>query len=352
MALCTALLKSEKHCTFKAKYFLKEYNEYYCKKHALSQSNLKMNTTYDSINDIDNLQEIEYQQQITEDSIGSILGDIYYTHNYKLTVVSETKNKYFNELLVADRDDLTQKYILKITKSLAYIEQLMNVSSTYASILPNITKPICVPILSYKQEDQYRLCLIRGWKYNNWYYEVLLLSYPLLMNNNKKLITRLVELIQLSHDNRIVHGSIELRNLVQLKPKRISTTVFKSLENALFWEGRYGQTVEEDASIDSDIIYDSMLCSRNLNQKKHPCRYDDYESLLFLVVNLLGNQLPWVGLTSNVDIVNEKTNFLIALSGNIESMGSAIASMIINSHYDDRPNYSQLSELFIDMLIN
>ena len=263
MALCTALLKSEKHCTFKAKYFLKEYNEYYCKKHALSQSNLKMNTTYDSINDIDNLQEIEYQQQITEDSIGSILGDIYYTHNYKLTVVSETKNKYFNELLVADRDDLTQKYILKITKSLAYIEQLMNVSSTYASILPNITKPICVPILSYKQEDQYRLCLIRGWKYNNWYYEVLLLSYPLLMNNNKKLITRLVELIQLSHDNRIVHGSIELRNLVQLKPKRISTTVFKSLENALFWEGRYGQTVEEDASIDSDIIYDSMLCSRN-----------------------------------------------------------------------------------------
>ena len=62
--------------------------------------------------------------------------------------------------------------------------------------------------------------------------------------------------------------------------------------------------------------------------------------------------MPWVGLTSNVDIVNEKTNFLIALSGNIESMGSAIASMIINSHYDDRPNYSQLSELFIDMLIN
>ena len=352
MALCTALLKSEKHCTFKAKYFLKEYNEYYCKMHALSQSNLKMNTTYDSINDIDNLQEIEYQQQITEDSIGSILGDIYYTHNYKLTVVSETKNKYFNELLVADRDDLTQKYILKITKSPAYIEQLMNVSSTYASILPNITKPICVPILSYKQEEQYRLCLIRGWKYNNWYYELLLLSYPLLMNNNKKLITRLVELIQLSHDNRIVHGSIELRNLVQLKPKRISTTVFKSLENALFWEGRYGQTVDEDASIDSDITYDSMLCSRNLNQKKHPCRYDDYESLLFLTVNLLGNQLPWVGLTSNADIVNEKTNFLIALSGNIELMGSAIASMIINSHYDDRPNYSQLSELFIEMLIN
>lgn len=349
MTLCSALLKSDKHCTFKAKYLLKEYNEYYCKKHALSQANIKMNTTYNSISDITNLQELEYTQQISEDSIGDILGDIYYTHNRKLTVVSETKNKYFNELLVADRDDLTQKYTLKITKSPTYIDQFMNASSTYASILPTITKPICVPIISYIQEESQRLCLIRGWKYNNWYYELSLISYPLLMDNHKKLVIRLVQLIQLSHDNRIVHGSIELRNLLQLKQKRISTTVFKSLENALFWESRYGQTVEENSSIDSNITYDSMLCSRNLNQKKHPCRYDDYESLLFLVMHILGNQLPWIGLTSNVDIVNEKTNFLIALSGNTESLGSAIASMILNCHYDDRPNYDMLSKLFTDM---
>lgn len=365
MTLCTALFKTGKNCTYKAKYILKEYNEYYCKKHALMHSNLKMKTSYNSIDDVDGLNPIGYQPSVVN-NINDILIDIYNNHQLKFILVSEIKEKYyytggsasdiFNEFIVVNKDNDTQKYILKITKSASAIDNAMDISSSYANILPSITKPICVPIISYKttmNPKSYKnnqICLLRGWKYNNWYYELISLSYPLLeldndQNRIKKLIKSLFNLIELSHESRIVHGSIELRNLVQLKEKNISSIVFKSLANALFWQGRYGQTIDEDTEIDSNITFDSLYCSRNLNQKKYPCRYDDYESLLYLIMILLNHDLPWIGLTSSIDIVNEKTNFLITLSKS-NSIGSEIANMILNSHYDDKPNYNKLNELF------
>lgn len=350
MSFCTAIIKSSnKNCSSKAKYFLTEYNKYFCKVHALMHSNIILNTQYESIDDIPNLQEIGYQIQLSDNSLKEIFTDIYQIHNYKLTEISTIKNKKIIEIIVINLNDITEKYILKIVKAPVLIDSCMNISSSYASLLSRLTKLVCVPIISYKKDDQ--ICLVRGWKYNHWYYELSLPSYPLLMNNNKKLLIRLLELIELSHSYRIIHGSIELRNLVQIKEKRISTTVFESLKNALFWEGRYGQTIDEDTTIDSDINFDSNTCARRLNQKSYPCRYDDYESLLFLMVQLLGETLPWIGL-SDAEIVIEKNNYLLSLIDNKKMQPIAeIANIIMNSHYDDRPNYDKLSEYFSQLIV-
>ncbi len=169
------------------------------------------------------------------------------------------------------------------------------------------------------------------------------------MTDHKKLVTTLANLIECSHQYRIVHGSIELRNLTQLKSKRISTTVFESLKNAMFWEGRYGQTVECDSPIDSDISFDSQTCAKRMNQKLHPCRYDDYESLLYITLQLLGTQLPWTGLTIGADIATEKNNFLMhhAASTTNRTAISEIAELPLDSHFDDRPNYGKLMTHFL-----
>ena len=350
MAYCSALLKSEKPCPSKAKYILEEYNLFYCKTHALAHSNLKMNTTYESIDDVPNLHELGTQAQLSDNTIGEILSDMYHTHDRRITVISKKKIKTGYEMIVADAANLAEKYILKVAKAAPHIEQMMDTSAAYAGLLPNLTKPICVPLVSYMQDGN-RLCLVRGWKYGHWYYELGLISHPLLMTDHKKLIICLVELITYAQDHRLVYGSIELRNLAQLKQKRISTTVFESLKNASFWQGRYGQTVECDTPLDSDVSFDSLTCARRMNQKLHPCRYDDFESILYLALHLLNHQLPWSGLLNNSDIANEKTNFLTdQASKKTHSPLVSIAQMILDSHFDDRPNYPKLLECFSAMM--
>jgi hypothetical protein len=345
MTYCTALLKSEKRCASKAKYVLEEYSQYYCKMHALAQSNLKLGATHESIETVPNLRELRGVASISDAHLEEILADISGTHGYRLAVVSKTKVKTHCEIAVVSRNDSRDRYMLRVAKSPAYIDQFINASSAYASLLPVLSKPACVPIVSYIQEETQRMCLVRGWRYGHWYYELALESHPLLRTDPRKLISRLVDLIECTHDYRIVHGSIEMNQLVQLKAKRISTTVFESLKNALFWEGRYGQTVEHGAPLDSDFKFDAITCARRLNQKQYPCRYDDFESLLYLAMQMLGHCLPWVEVASNGDILQEKNAFLHSAASGTSPLGP-IARMILESHFDDRPNYTALRECF------
>jgi hypothetical protein len=350
MSYCSALLKSEKYCSAKAKYILKQYSQPYCGIHALSHSNQKMNTNYETIAEVPSLEMLVDQVVVSEDSIGEILSDIYHKHNHRVTVLSKKKVKTGEELVVADLDNLSDKYLLRVAKTSTHIDQAIGTSSIYASLVSRLTTPMCVPIISYTQ-DGHGTCLIRGWRYGYWYYEMVLLTHPVLMSDLPKLVTTLSNLIKWSHQYRIVYGSIELRNLTQLKAKRISTTVFESLKNAMFWEGRYGQTVECDTPIDSDISFDSQICAKRMNQKLHPCRYDDYESLLYLTLQLLGDQLPWTGLIIGSDIAIEKNNFLRHHAGLTSRTAiGEISTLLLDSHFDDRPDYSKLMIHFMALV--
>ncbi len=354
MSYCTAVLKSNRFCSSKAKYILKEYNQCFCCIHALAQANKKMNTTYQTIADHPALQALIPQSYLSREELGEIMKDLTETHGYSLTVVSTAKVKFGHEITVVDNADYTSQYSLKVIKSLAYTEQYSNAASSYGSLLPNLTKPICVPIISYTQNymknGKPRICLVRGSKYKQWYYELSLIAHPLLLNDSKKLIIRLVELIKHTHDQRLVHGSIELPNLVQLKSKRISTTVFASLNQAMFWEGRYGQYMDENTSIDPDIKFDPSLCARHLNQEQYPCRYDDFESLLYLTMHLTSYALPWIGMADS-DIANEKNTFLLRMAEAKDSPFYTIAKLIIDSHRDDRPDYDNLT-IHFDKLVD
>lgn len=345
MSYCSALLKSGKVCTYKAKYVLLEYNLHYCKSHALSHSNLKMNSSYEAIDAVPNLQELGSCAHVSENIFEEIISDIAQNHNRQLKIITKSKIKIGYELVVTDINTQDDKFILKVAKSMQYIDQMIDASAAYASLLSNLTNPICIPLISYMNNGQLRL--IRGWKYGQWYYELRLISYPLLMNDHKKLITRLVDLLICTHSNRLVYGSIQLHDLVQIKQKRISTTVFESLKNALFWQGRYGQTIDSDTLLDSDITFDQVICARRMNNKIYPCRYDDFESLLYLALQLINYDLPWIGLTNNNEIAAEKEQFIINQANKKDqSPLSIICKMINDSHYDDRPNYSKLHILF------
>lgn len=328
MTFCTATTHLDKHCRFSAKYHLISHNNYYCTKHVLSQSNKILEYEYKNIEDIPGLCIMEESNFEPNE----ILDDIKDLHQLSLSLVAQNyKLVALIELVVKDSDD--NEYVLKIAKAPSSIEKFTAGSSMYASIFRTMYDPICVPIIS---NDQY---LVRGSKYNSWYYELTNKSFPLLHTNNKKLILRLVKLIEMSHLNRIVHGSIEPRNLVQLNRKKISSTVFATLHNAMFWVNRYGTIIESEATIDSVIKYNSLYCSRRLQSKNYPGRYDDYESLLFFAHYLITKTLPWIDMTSPNDIIDAKEMFL-------QEHFSEISTVILNSCYEDRPNYQMLHDEF------
>ncbi len=350
MSLCSTLLKSNNNCSYKAKYELLEHNQFYCKRHALSNSNELLGTNYSSIEDVPNLLPIECISRITPDDISTIFREIKTIFGLSLGLISqEAKTNSSTNLYTGDITNMLEpQYIVKVVKQLSAINRYSNGSSIYASILSSIDEPICVPIES--REINNNLCLIRGSKYNTWYYEVIRPTYQLLGTNCKKLILRLVKLIETAQKNRIVHGSIELRNLSQLRENSISSTVFTSLRNAMFWVDRYGNMVESSATIDKSIVFDTLVCSRRLQQKHYPGRHDDYESLLYLTQHLLGKRLPWIGLDTNIAIVQCKEQYLNDLLYSDEHAGS-IAKIILSSHFGDLPKYSEIYSAFEHLFI-
>ncbi len=347
MSYCSAMVRNN-NCKFKAKYKLNNQNEYFCKLHILSYCNIKLNMNYKSIDDIPNLKIID--EISSENIINEVLQNIYKIHNYKLTKIITNNNKKKIEVLVYINNNELEKYNLTIVKTLKLIDEYMNISSSYASILSILKKPICVPIVSYYQDTLFNnLCLVRGWKYHNWYYELNNIHYPLNIDNNKNLIINLIELIKNSQQCRIIHGSIELKNLVQLEEKKLSSVVFKSLKYASFWGGKYENKVDEESLLDNNIKYDYLICSRRINDKKYPCRYDDFESLLYLTLKLLNYEFPWLGLINHNEIVIEKNKFLLYLKDSNNINLSNLIKLILNSDYEDLPNYNKLLEYFSNL---
>jgi hypothetical protein len=87
-----------------------------------------------------------------------------------------------------------------------------------------------------------------------------------------------------------------------------------------------------------------------LNQKKFPCRYDDFESVLYTIMLLVHGTLPWIELSSDKDIAPQKTIFLKDLATDIESPSGRIANLILECHYDDRPNYALIEAAFEELI--
>lgn len=346
---CVAILKSNNTCTFSAKYELLDHYKFYCKRHALSQTNELLSTEYDSIEEIPSLLPIECVSRVTSADISDILSNIKMIFGLSLTMISqELKTNSSTNVYVGDSTNmLDPQYIIRVVKQGAVIEKYSNGSAMYASICDHIDKPICVPIIPIEIDN--KSYIVRGSKYNNWYYELIKPTYPLLGNNLKKLILRLVRLIELTQKNRIVHGSIELKNLTQLKQNRISSTVFTSLNNGMFWVDKYGNEIESGTNLESVPPVDQLVCSRRLQQKQYPGRYDDYESLLYLTQHLQNKRLPWIGLSTKVSIVQSKDQYLHNLMSSEEDKSSKIAEMILSSHFEDLPNYSKLYLAFEEL---
>ncbi len=352
MSFCSAILKSNKACSFRAKYALVGSNRYFCKKHALSWSNKLLKENYSSIESIPNLRSIENISLITQTDQIMIIQEIKTFFGLSLTIISqEERSNARTDMYVGDSHNMTRtQYMLKIIKQPSMIDRYLNGSSMYASICKYIKDPICVPIASTTIDD--KMYLVRGSKYNSWYYELTVPAYPLLGSNCKKLILRLVKLIEMAQECRVVHGSIELRNLQQLNRDDISTTVFSSLRDGMFWMSRYGNTIEASADIDPSIKFDPLVCARSVQQKKYPNRHDDYESLLYLTQYLLNHKLPWIGVSAKVDIVQIKTQYLTDMIDSGKNGLSTLSTIILSSYFDDRPNYSEIYAAFESLFDN
>ncbi len=356
MVNCMAIQQNSKRCIYSAKYVLEEYNLYVCKMHALSQANARHDASYQFITDIPGLRVLKPLSVGSKETIDKAIAHMKDIHYLFLTdndpkVLSTRKVRNGFELIISMKNYEYQMFI--VCKG---IEDAINVSSSYGYMYSKLKNAVCIPIVSYDQAiaGMTNRCFLRGWNRDEWYYEVKYMAYPLLELDNalsqKKFVTRVLELIKDIHDYHLVSGNVDINQLVQMRSKRLSSIVFNSMENLLQRVGIRGNVVEDGTSLDSSFRFDSTTCARTLNQKKFPCRYDDFESLLYTIMLLVHGTLPWIELSSDKDIAPQKTIFLKDLATDIESPSGRIANLILECHYDDRPNYALIEAAFEELI--
>lgn len=352
MTTCFGILKNGNSCSYKSKYVWEEYTPYYfCAQHIISEVNRHMNTSYSTIEEIPNARIVSKQPMLSQAQISQIVEHIHEAHGYNIRTTEIIRKKNHYEIMAVDlnaESDIEQSLMLYVQRR--YISVAIDASSTYASILHSITKPLVVPIISYEQtfNGQTHICLARGFN-PEWYYHLQRIAYPMLPIDSQtmelKLVSNLTNLIHIMHSHKFVKGSIDIDCLVQLMPKRISSIVFPSMHNMMPRVSRTGITISEDTPLDSDIRFNIQTCAMRMNEKLFPCRYDDIESMLYFIWLITKKTLPWMELSDHTAIAKEKRIFLSNLSQSKTAYGK-IAETIMDAHYDDRPSYGMIRQLF------
>lgn len=356
MVNCMAIQQNTKRCTYNAKYVLEEYNIYVCKMHAISQANECHNATYKFLTDIPGLRSLKPLSVGNKEVIDKVIDHIIKTHalflkDSELKILATRKVRNGFELNICVKD-----YEYQLDIICKNIEDAINVSTSYGYRYDKLKNAVCIPIVSYDKTiaGMINHCFVRGWNRDEWYYEVRYLAYPLLEMDNalnqKKFVIRVLELIRDMHEYNLVSGNMSVNDLVQMRSKRLSSIVFNSMGNLLQRVSLRGRVVEDGTPLESSFNFDSTTCARSLNQKKFPCRYDDFESFLYSLTLIVHGTLPWIELSSDKDIALQKTIFLKDLAMDKDSPSGRIANLILECHYDDKPKYAMIEAAFEDII--
>jgi hypothetical protein len=314
---------------------------------------------YTNVDDIPNLIHIKDIDMIESASCGivdEVLKYIKDTYGKELTLKGYSSEGGFIKSRVTIGDD---KYVLEIYTGL-------DISDLYDSMCLHILmmradskkclSPILVPLLPCSDAKMYYVC---KFVYDKYCYQVRDVSYKLsrfeYTNDNLVKFTKaLLDKIQRLHDHRFTHGDLSNETLVLLYKDDPSSVCIKSSFRLISWVDKYGNVHDQHSSLGA--AGSPLTCSRNVHSKMSACRYDDLESLLYLICSMKSIILPWSNVIALKEVNSEKNRFLnnpevFVKFDSAEANRSIkeICNMIINADYEDKPIYTIMKNMLISI---
>ena len=166
----------------------------------------------------------------------------------------------------------------------------------------------------------------------------------------KVFVNHMCKLIENLQSSRMCFGDFNFETLLFTDLSDATSAFIDSAINVSFWIDTHGEFKSEDLpSLGTKF---PLTASRRIHAKKAAGRYDDFESLLYLVLTIKGKILPWDEAANIRDSNHHKKCFLEDPSLYLKSSDSLneICDLIIHSQFDERPNYERLAILFEEIL--
>ena len=162
--------------------------------------------------------------------------------------------------------------------------------------------------------------------------------------------SHMCDLIERMHTARMCFGDFNINSIVLLDPNDPTTAYIKSARNISFWINTNGEFKSEDR-VGSGTKYPATA-ARRVHAKNAPSRYDDFESLLYLLMVLQNKIVPWFDSTTIRELDVEKNAFLKNPETYFEPNAALtqLCDLILNAQYEERPIYKLISKLMLDVI--
>lgn len=366
--LCSSFKNNGAKCTFKAKYAINYEDDRVltCKIHVLKEARQLIDEEIKNIEDAPDIIEITDIKKESDKRNDLILQDA-------LTLIKATTNldiKYENEMTIKD-------FGIEYQVRVGHDDLILTICSTNP-VMTDMYEAMCVqfetrkcnafmPIQEYEsfgrkyfiskmvhtsltsKEDTQKIKL-------PYFYQIHKPSTPLRdvsleTESLMTFISHMCDLIERLHISRMCFGDFNVDSLVFLDSNDPTTAFISSARNISFWINSQGDFKSEERTGSGTRI--PLTASRRVHAKHAPSRYDDFESLLYLVLTLQGKLLPWNESTSMRDSEKSKTSFLKdpeECFGPNESL-ARLCSLIINAEFEERPIYKLISDLFLEAFV-
>lgn len=284
---CCKPCKNGNKCTAKAKY-INENNEYTCKSHANEQS---------------------VKIELKENDYSKIMDELY-------------------------PDDIVKQLDIE---NISLDIKDYNIDNLYSSVcLEQAIPQLFVPIVEIDSKKIFK-------KSNKYFIAARYNAEEVSIIGN---LQSILDLIIAMHNNRLSCGNFK-NNSFKKFDNKIKLSNANSLMKCL---NLYGETLDS-RNLDICDKISLHFASRTVMMKKSPNRIDDFESLLYLIINEKQILLPWQTLTKAKNVIEMKEKFISNPEDYIDNPNIIAICKYINDFFPtDRPNYTKLKNMFMSLL--
>lgn len=156
-------------------------------------------------------------------------------------------------------------------------------------------------------------------------------------------------LLETLHNNRICHGNLNNGTIGFLEADDPTSARLTSSTGITLWRDMYGRYIPETQALMKTTNH-KYACVR-ASMHNTTSRYDDFESLLYLMLDIQGITLPWSNIQSARRMIQIKKDFIsspdifVSQHRSVDVI-SQLCNMIHMSAFDSMPDYKVLTQLF------
>ena len=361
--ICSSMFKNGTPCTHKAKFVITyDKRSFACRRHVIQVAKQLIGSDIDTIENVSEIVEIH---QIDNEADVKIID----TFTEAIATITKTTGLKILKLTSSPVSNNNIDYydisINDKTFTLMICQDEMLMPELYEAMCIQVRYHHCqvfLPIKSYEVSGRsyYVAKMIHNDSTNqevtpfravSYFYQVCHFSKSLRecqfdKESIRAFAGRMCSLIEALHSCRMCFGDFNYDTIVLTNIVDPSTAFIHSAKNVSFWMDTHGEFKSEDRAGAGTKF--PLTASRRVHAKKVSGRYDDFESLLYLILIIQGVVLPWDESTSLKECNHQKNKFLEDPSLYIKSNDSinTLCDMILHSEYDERPIYNRISSMF------